>query len=156
MSNLKPDPLVPLLSQSAANKNTEHLCYCHMACALVPIPGTSLMFRAVSPLSIPMSPCLFEEGPCCALCTASQLGIELQWTLVFSLADAGADFPSDQKHWNAFTHAAFRGGRLKRAQKLFLKWENPFFLPNCKAELTDVNSVCKPAVLWSSVLHLPY
>lgn len=83
------------------------------------------MFRAVSPLSIPMSPCLFEgKGPCCALCTASQLGIELQWALVFSLADTAADFPSDKKSWNAFTHAAFRAGRLKWAQKLFLKWEN--------------------------------
>lgn len=91
------------------------------------------MFRAVSPLSIPMSPCLFEgEGPCCALCMASQLGMELQWALVFSLADTGADFPSDEKSWNAFTHAAFRGGRLKWAQKLFLKQENPFYCQTAK------------------------
>lgn len=36
------------------------------------------------------------------------------------------------------------------------KMGKPILLPNCKVELIDVNSECKSAALWSSVLHVLY
>lgn len=65
-------------------------------------------------------------------------------------------FSFRQKELECLHTCSLQKRKAKVSSETIPKMGKPISLPNCKVELTDVSSRCKPAVLWSSVLPVLY